>query len=158
MPEEKGKDKGRVVYARLEGSDERRGARAQKKRERAVASPDAYGTLWQTLVPLLVGFALLVGLVLGLGYLSARKVSEASFGTKDAERRLSAMSKTLLNLRLALSRLDTEARIRGRVESGTQGGMLPPTDLRLRNEREALASLLPAFDALPLQDGAKKDD
>lgn len=158
MPEDESKDKGRVVYARLEGAGQGGGARASKRREHSAAAPGAYETLWRTLVPLLVGFALLVALVLGLGYLSAQKISDASFNTKDAERRLSAMSKTLLNLRLALSRLDTEARIRGRVESGTQGVMLPPTDLRLRNEREAVSNLLPEFDALPLRDGAKKED
>jgi signal transduction histidine kinase len=109
-------------------------------------------------VPLLVGFALLVGLVFGLGYLSVGKVSDATYDTSGDRRRLASMSETLLNLRLALSRLDTEARIRAQIEAGTGGVMLPPTDLRLRNERGDVERLLTEFDKLPLADPAKKKD
>src|SRR5205085_5176580 len=79
-----------------------------------------------------------------------------SFDTRTDERRLSSMTGTLLNLRLALSRLDAEARIRARVEAGTGGVMLPPMDLRLRNERGEVEKLLPEFDRLQLNDAAKK--
>jgi hypothetical protein len=116
-----------------------------------------YDSLWQTLVPLLVGFALLVGLVLGLGFLSVGKIREITFGAKDEDRRLAATSNTLLNLRLALSRLDTEARLRGRLEAGTGGVMLPPTDLRLRNARGEVETLLAEFDAVPLAAAKKRD-
>ncbi|HEX8291749.1 MAG TPA: hypothetical protein VF570_08345, partial [Pyrinomonadaceae bacterium] len=116
----------------------------------------AYGAPWQTLVPLSVGFALLVGLVIGLGYQSAAKVSDITYGTKDEYNRLSTMSDTLLNMRLALSRLDTEARMRARLEAGTGRVMLPPSDLRLRNERGEVERLLAGFDQLPIPDGAKK--
>jgi signal transduction histidine kinase len=105
---------------------------------------------------LAAGFALLVGLVFGLGLKSADEVGKTSFGTRDDERRLSLMSSTLLNLRLALSRLDAEARLRARVEAGTGGVMLPPTDLRLRNERGEVEKLLPEFDRLQLRDAEKK--
>ncbi|HEX8116431.1 MAG TPA: ATP-binding protein, partial [Pyrinomonadaceae bacterium] len=118
----------------------------------------AYGALWQTLGPLSVGFALLVGLVLGLGYKSAGKVSEVNYGTRDEYIRLSATSDTLLNLRLALSRLDTEARIRARVEAGTGNVIQPPSDLRLRTERGEFEKLLADFDRLPILEGAKKQE
>ena len=143
-------DEGRVVYSRPGEPEGEPGG------ERAWASAAGRDTLWRALVPLSVGFALLVGLVFGLGVMSAREVGKTSFDTRDDERRLSLMSSTLLNLRLALSRLDTEARMRARVEAGTGGVMLPPSDLRLRNERGEVEKLLPEFDKLQLKDAAKK--
>jgi signal transduction histidine kinase len=147
------KEDGRVVYSRPEG-----GGGGEEARPSALQRVAAYGAPWRTLVPLLVGFALLVVLVLGLGYLSVGKVRDVTFDVKDDDRRLAAMSETLLNLRLALSRLDTEARIRGRIEAGTGGVLLPPTDLRLRNERGEFERLLAEFDRLPLADAAKKQE
>ncbi|MET0621722.1 MAG: ATP-binding protein [Pyrinomonadaceae bacterium] len=153
------KDGGRVVYSRPEegGGDE--GARPSVLRKAAdAATRRDYAPLWRTLVPLLVGFVLLVGLVIGLGQLSVQKVNDVTLDTRSNEGRLTATSNALLNLRLALSRLDTEARIRGRIEAGTAGVLLPPTDLRLRNERGELERLIAEFDALPLADEAKKRD
>lgn len=146
-------EEGRVVYSRPE--DEGGGGR---RRARVWGAGSGRDTLWGALVPLSVGFALLVGLVFALGILSAREVMRTSFDTRDDERRLTMMTRTLLNLRLALSRLDTEARLRARVEAGTGGVMLPPMDLRLRNERGEVEKLLPDFDRLQLRDAAKKRD
>ncbi len=153
------KDAGHVVYSRPEGEGGRDGARPSVlQKAAAVAADRTYAPLWRTLVPLLVGFALLVALVIGLGTLSVGKVRDVTFDTRDDDARLALMSGTLLNLRLALSRLDTEARIRGRIDAGTGGVMLPPSDLRLRNERGEVEKLLVEFDRLPLADPAKKQD
>ncbi|MBV9928668.1 MAG: PAS domain-containing protein [Acidobacteria bacterium] len=148
-------DGGRVVYSRPGGEGgegEARPAAAPAE----VKEGGAYGAPWQTLVPLSVGFALLVGLVIGLGYRSAGKVSDVTYNTKDEYTRLAATSDTLLNLRLGLSRLDTEARIRARVEAGTDNVIQPPSDLRLRNERGDFEKLLAEFDRLSLNDAAKQ--
>src|SRR4051812_22071945 len=154
MDEKKGE--GRVVYSRPGGEGGVDEARP------VVLSPGeaagAGGAPWKTLVPLFVGFALLVGLVFGLGYQSAGKVSDITYGAKDEYLRLSTMSDTLLNMRLALSRLDTEARMRARLEAGTGNVMLPPSDLRLRNERGEVEKLLAEFDLLPISDRAKKQE
>ena len=156
MADEK-KDGGRVVYSRPEDGGGGEDARPSVFRKVAeAASRRDYAPLWRTLVPLLVGFVLLVGLVIGLGKLSVNKMQDVSRATRSDEGRLTLTSNTLLNLRLALSRLDTEARIRGRIEAGTGGVMLPPSDLRLRNERGEVERLLAEFDALPLADAAKK--
>jgi signal transduction histidine kinase len=156
MADEK-KDGGRVVYSRPEDGGGEEDARPSVFRKAAeVATRRDYAPLWRTLVPLLVGFVLLVGLVIGLGKLSVNKMRDVSRDTRSDEGRLTLTSNTLLNLRLALSRLDTEARIRGRIEAGTGGVMLPPTDLRLRNERGEVERLLAEFDLLPLADAAKK--
>lgn len=145
-------DEGRVVYSRPEEEDGGGG----RRRARAWAAGVGRDSLWKALVPLFVGFALLVGLVFGLGLMSKREVGRTSFDTRDNERRLSLMSSTLLNLRLALSRLDAEARLRARVDAGTGNVMLPPSDLRLRNERGEVEKLLLEFDRLQLKDAAKK--
>ncbi|HWS89491.1 MAG TPA: ATP-binding protein [Pyrinomonadaceae bacterium] len=150
------RDGGRVVYSRPEG--EGGGDEARPAAAAARPSGGAYGALWQTLAPLSVGFALLVGLVIGLGYQSAGKVSEVNYGTKNDYLRLSTMSDALLNMRLALSRLDTEARMRDRQESGAGRVMLPPSDLRLRNERGEFEKLLAEFDKLSLPNPAKKQE
>jgi signal transduction histidine kinase len=155
MPDER-QEKGRVVYSRLEGAGEGGSARGSGVAEFAAAL--AHDSLWRALLPLFVGFALLVGLVFGLGQRSASKVAEVRYSTQTDERRLATTQNFLLNLRLELSKLDTEARIRGRVEAGTQGVMLPPTELRLRNERDAVGKFLPEFDALPLKDAARKQN
>src|SRR5215213_11060927 len=98
---------GRVVYRRPGGEGGEGEARPAALPPPGAAAGGAYGAPWQTLVPLFVGFALLVGLVIGLGYKSAGKVSEVNYGTKNEYLRLSTVSDALLNLRLALSRLDT---------------------------------------------------
>ena len=147
---------GRVVYSRPEG--EGGGGEARPVAAARPSGGGAYGAPWQTLVPLSVGFALLVGLVIGLGYKSAGKVSEVNYGTKNDYLRLSTMSDALLNLRLALSRLDTEARMRDRQESGAGKVMLPPSDLRLRNERGEFEKLLAEFDKLSIPNPAKKQE
>jgi len=144
-------EEGRVVYSRPEDA-------GGGGRRRARVWGGGRDTLWGALVPLSVGFALLVGLVFALGFLSAREVGQRSFDTSADEHRLTAMTRTLLDLRLALSRLDTEARLRARVEAGTGNVMLPPMDLRLRNERGEVEKLLPDFDKLQLRDAAKKRD
>jgi signal transduction histidine kinase len=147
-------DEGRVVYSRPgEAGD---GGGGAPRRVRAWAAGVGRDSLWGALVPLCVGFVLLVALVFGLGVMSEREVGRTSFDTRDDERRLSLMTGTLLNLRLALSRLDTEARLRARVEAGTGSVMLPPMDLRLRNERGEVEKLLPDFDKLQLKDAARK--
>ncbi|HVF67915.1 MAG TPA: ATP-binding protein [Pyrinomonadaceae bacterium] len=150
MSDEKSEE-GRVVYSRPEDAT---GGGGGRRRARGWGA--GRDTLWGALVPLSVGFALLVGLVFALGIMSGREVGQTSFDTRDDERRLTMMTRTLLNLRLALSRLDTEARLRARVEAGTGGVMLPPMDLRLRNERGEVEKLLPDFDRIQFRDASKK--
>src|SRR2546423_6032339 len=96
------KEKGRVVYSRPEGAGEEESARARRGGGFAAALL-AHDSLWKALLPLFVGFAMLVGLVFGLGYESARKVNDARYSTQREERALGEMENHLLNLRLELS-------------------------------------------------------
>src|SRR5438067_9452829 len=153
------KEKGRVVYSRLEGAGEEESARARKGAGGGFAAALlAHDSLWKALLPLFVGFAMLVGLVFGLGYESARKVKDARYSTQREERALFEMENHLLNLRLELSKLDTEARISGRIEAGTQDVMLPPKELRLRKERDAVAKPLPEFDRHPIRGTGREQE
>ena len=150
MQEDENRDGGRVVYSRpeAEGVEGRGGGGG------AAEGPGVREVLWRALAPLLVGFAMLVALVIGLGVVSADKVREIRFNTQLEERAQAARRDLLLNLNLALNKLNTEARIRGRLEAA--GVMLPPSDLRLRNERDAVRALLPDFDKLPIEPPARK--
>ncbi len=157
MPEEDDKERGGADGG---GADEPFGrSRVKALRARASASVGGFerGTLWKALFPLLVGFALLIGLVIGLGVLSGRKLEEVRYSTESEERRLSETVKRLLDLQLALRNLDAEARIRSQVEAGTGGVIQPPTNLRLRNARGEVEKLLPLYDALPLKDEKQKN-
>ena len=131
------RDEGRKVYGR---PGEAGGARP----------PEAGGgaALWQALAPLLVGFAMLIGLVIGLGLISEKSVKEIRARTQREERALSGDKNYLLDLHLALNKLNIEARIRGRLEGA--GVPLPPTDLRLRNERDAVRRHASDFERRPL--------
>ena len=158
MPEERDDD-GRVVHSRP-GGEAGEAARAVSAVESrlSAAFAGARGGLWRALLPLVVGFALIVSLVYLLGRLSRETVSDVRFDTQGEERALSGTLRILLDMRLALSRLDTEARLRARSEAGTRSVILPPSDLRLRTERGAVEELLPEFDRLPLKDEALKRD
>src|SRR5947209_6057154 len=80
------KEKGRVVYSRLEGAGEEEPARARKGAGGGFAAALlAHDSLWKALLPLFVGFALLVGLVFGLGYESVRKVKDARYSTSTSK-------------------------------------------------------------------------
>src|SRR5687768_12052334 len=155
MPDQEKSDEGRVVYHRLGGAE---GEGHALPPGEGAAGGGAVGrrSLWQAVVPLLIGFTLLVGLVIGLGLLSDDKLEDITLETSQDERRLSNMFANLLNLQLALSKLHTEARIRAQVEAGTEGVLRPPTDMRVRREREAVEELLKNYDNLPLTDESEK--
>jgi signal transduction histidine kinase len=152
MPDEGKRDDGRVIYKRPgEAGGGRRAAGGQGKAAEAAGGE----VLWQALAPLLVGFAMLIGLVIGLGIVSGDNVRETRFDTQREERTLATHINHLLDLHLALNKLNIEARIRGRLEAA--GVPLPPTDLRLRNERDAFRKLLPDFERLPVQAERRAD-
>jgi signal transduction histidine kinase len=156
MPDEEKSEGGRVVYHRL-GEAEARG-RLREGGEGWKGLAEGRRSLWQAVVPLFVGFILLIGLVIGLGLLSDDELAGISRETSEDERRLSTMFRHLLDLQFALNKLHTEARIRAQVEAGTKGVIQPPTDIRLRRERDAVLGLLQTYDNLPLADVEKKLD
>src|SRR5216683_5003307 len=87
---------GRVVYRRLPDEDQ--------------TPPPARSELRidPTLIPLIVGFAVLLLLVLLLGNLSVRRVEETSLQALQMEQTHLARTKLLMQLRVALTKLDNE--------------------------------------------------
>ena len=110
-PEESRED-GEVVYRRISaGEDEAAqeavtGGKGGKAPTAAALSP--------TLKTVIAGFVVLLVLVGALGYLSVRKTDEVRAQILDEERRHASIRDFTLELRLAATRLDNEARARGR--------------------------------------------
>lgn len=98
------------------------------------------------LAPLLIGFLLLLGVILGLGYLSVMQMDAVSFQARDRAFQSSARLNLLLELRLKLTRLDNEARLRGRTEASGRRDLLPPFELRLNSARADVLQTLQQFD------------
>ena len=101
-----------------------------------------------TLMPLLVGCALLLLFVIVLGNLSIRRVQETSREVSTLEQQFAARAALLLQLRIALTRLDNEAR--DKMEAQARQELRPPFDMRLSTARNELTKLMPSLDRPPL--------
>lgn len=140
---------GEVVYRRLPQAEEAaRGGTPGEKKD-GPRAPVALRKLAPSLRPIVVGFALLIVLVFLLGYLSARQLEDVSTGIFDLQNRQAVKVNTLLELRTAVTRLDNEARARGRIGE-PEKGIQPPYALRLRNARNELNEQVQLFDHLAL--------
>lgn len=139
---------GEVVYRRVSpGANEEESRDASAKKGSAKR---AEHRLAPALTPLLIGFALLLALILFLGYLSMRKLNEVSTEILYQQRRHAIKQSLTLKLLLATTRLNSEARARARAESGAAGGDVRPLfDLPLRNARKEVNELLPALERPP---------
>ena len=103
--------------------------------------------------PLIIGFALLLIVISVLGLLSVRRIDDVGYQVLDLEHIHAARANLLLRLRLALTRLDNEARARQNAEAVK--GLKPPFDLPLRTAREAMNNLLPGLERPPLSQDPK---
>src|SRR6185503_20518108 len=101
-----------------------------------------------TLMPLLVGCALLLLFVIVLGNLSIRLVQDTSREVSSLEQQFAARAALLLQLRIALTRLDNEAR--DKMEAQARQELRPPFDMRLSNARNELTKLMPLLNRPPL--------
>jgi hypothetical protein len=129
---------GEVVYRRLPTDPEGRTPAAKESR------------LDPALLPLVAGFALLLLLILVLGNLSVRRIEDTSREAVNVGDSFAARSKILLELRVALTRLDNEARDRMGAEARRE--IRPPFDVRLDTARNGVLNLLPQVDHLPLSE------
>ncbi|HKR00904.1 MAG TPA: ATP-binding protein [Pyrinomonadaceae bacterium] len=100
---------GEVVYRRLSPGVEGVGDKPPPRRRARVTAH-----LAPALKTIIVGFALLLALVILLGYLSVRKTDEVGAKILDDERRYAAVRDFTMELRISATRLDNEARARGR--------------------------------------------
>src|SRR3989440_6665795 len=128
---------GQIVYRRVMPDDQGAGARREARLDPA-------------LVPLIVGFAVLLLLILLIGNLSVRRLEETSRNSLGLEQSYAARAALLLRFRVALTRLDNEAR--NRMEAEARHELRPPFDLRLDTARGKASDLIPLLDHPPLSD------
>ena len=130
---------GDVVYRRVEPTETDRPPRGPREQR-----------FDPTLMPLLVGCALLLLFVIVLGNLSIRRVQDTSREVLMLEQQLAARAALLLQLRIALTRLDNEAR--DKMEAQAREELRPPFDMRLSTARNQLTNLMPSLDRPPLSE------
>src|SRR2546423_262584 len=70
-----------------------------------------------TLLPLIIGFAILLLLVLAQGNLSVRRLEDTSRRALQLEQAYATRASLLLRFRVALTRLGNEARVRAESEA-----------------------------------------
>jgi signal transduction histidine kinase len=133
----------RIVYRRTDstGPDVR------------VAATPTTGSMWArgispAIIPLVIGFLLLLALIVVLGMLSVRRMDEVGQQVLELEQQHATKLSLLLKLRLAVTRLDNEAR--ARAQANARGEFKPPVDLRLSTARDEVSDLLPQLEGPPL--------
>src|SRR5262245_4043245 len=101
--------------------------------------PRAFG-IAPTVTPIVIGFLLLLGLISGLGLFSARNMEQVAGTAQSLVSQNSAHKSVVLNLRLALTKLDHEARAENSAESRRE--IKPPFEMRLNTAREEMTNEL----------------
>jgi signal transduction histidine kinase len=129
-------DPPRIVYHRPDTAD--------TKASTSPATPRA-GRIWTrelspAIVPLVVGFLLLLILILVLGFLSVSRMNEVGRTGLDLEEQHAAKLSLLLKVRLAVTKLNNEAR--ARAEADARRELKPPFELRLAAARSEVSQLL----------------
>jgi signal transduction histidine kinase len=133
-----------VVYRRTEPANPGRqspASRANSNRVRGLAP---------AIVPLITGFLLLLILILVLGMASVRRMDEVSNAVMNLEQHHAAKLSLLLKVRLAVTKLNNEAR--ARAESEARREFRPPVDLRLNVAQDEMKGLLQQLESPPLSD------
>jgi signal transduction histidine kinase len=100
-------------------------------------------------VPLVIGFLLLLALISVVGYLSVRQMDSVSFMARDVRTQRQGRFNLLWDLRTAVDNLDKEARARARTEAGTRDVTLP-FDLGFNSARAALNDAMRRLNSPPL--------
>jgi signal transduction histidine kinase len=129
-------DPPRVVYRRAEPTDTNPGTPTSTPTARSIWTRE----ISPAIMPLVVGFLLLLVLILVLGYLSVRRMDEVGKAVLDLEQQHAAKLSLLLKLRLAVTKLNNEARIR--AEADARRELKPPFEFRLDRAREEVNQLL----------------
>lgn len=144
---------GEVVYRRISpgaGEGEPQKAEASKRRR-----PPSTSHLAPTLRTVIIGFVLLLALVALLGYLSVKKLDEVGAKILDDERRSAAIRDFTLGLRIASTKLDNEARARGRKLDGETEGTRPLFDAPMKRARDEVIQALRRLEIPPYSESAK---
>ena len=92
------------------------------------------------IIPLIIGFLLLLILVAVIGYLSVTRMDDVGRDVLNLEQQHAARLSLLLKLRLAVTKLDNEARLRAQAESRRE--LRPPFEIRVNTARSELKERL----------------
>ena len=137
-------DRSRVVYRRADAED--------GQPQASVPARPATGAwareLAPAIMPLIVGFLVLLILISVLGFLSVKRMDEVSVAVLDLEQEHAARLSLLLKLRLAVTKLNNEARARAEAEARRE--LKPPFDMRLSTARDEMNKLLQQLERPPL--------
>src|SRR6266851_3355722 len=112
--------------------------------------PSSSREIAPAVTPLIIGFTLLLIVIFVLGYLSTHRIDLVGTQVLDLEQQYTARISLLLNMRLALTRLNNEARARQDADAGK--GLRPPFDVRLSTAREEMNKLRPVLDRPPFSE------
>lgn len=137
---------GEVVYRRVQIPEER----TEQPPGKGLLGNAPERGISPALPPLLIGFALLLTVIFFLGRISVNRLEQVSSDILNLERGYAGKLGILLELRLALTNLNNEARARGRVEGEPEPIVPMPFALRMRSAREGVEKVLPRFEHLPL--------
>src|SRR5690349_10841957 len=117
----------------------------------AAVSPDAAATtdlakraFVRTITPLFIGFLLLLGLISGLGWRSAKEMEFVGENARDTASQTAVRQTSLSDLRLKIAQVDTEARVRHTALS--QKGLTPPFSFKLDSARDQLKQAIAVLD------------
>ena len=118
----------------------------------AASTPEA-GSIWTrelspAIIPLIVGFLLLLILIAVLGLLSVRRMDEVGGAVLNLEQQHAAKLSLLLRLRLAVTRLNNEAR--ARADADARRELKPPFEIRLTTARAETNQVLLELERPPL--------
>jgi signal transduction histidine kinase len=131
-----------VVYHRTEPSAANISMSESVARARSIWTRE----LSPAIIPLIIGFLSLLILIGLIGYKSINRMDEVGRAVLDLEQQHAARLSLLLKLRLAVTKLDNEARLRARAESRRE--LQPPFEIRLNAARSDLKKLLPDLEPL----------
>lgn len=129
-----------IVYRR---TPDRRG----QPREVSASADLARRAFARAITPLVVGFILLLGLIGGLGWRSANRISDITNQARSQSFEHSQRVQILSDLRLKIAVLDSEARIRHAVLSR---GLAPPFNFRVDTARADLKDMVENLDRTAL--------
>lgn len=136
-----------VIYRKPEATTANEASQRRQASIRARAREIA-----PTVVPLLIAFAVLLVLIFILGNRSVRRMDDVSEATLEREKQHAARLNLLLEMRLAVTRLNNEARARHEAESSRD--LKPPFRFSLDTAREDVERILRDFQRPPLSDEA----
>ena len=114
--------------------------------QNAPAQPAAgAGSVWTrelspAIVPLIVGFLLLLILIFTVGLISVSRLDYVGRTVLDLEEQRAAKLNLLLKVRLGVTKLNNEARTRANADARRE--LKPPFDVRLNTARDDLKTLL----------------